>query len=534
MSNTAVLATDIPFVDALAAIVGADNVTSDVAELTFFSSDMAERGVTAAAVIRPRTTLEVAAAVKLCVARKFPMIPRGGGFSYTGGYRPVRENTVTFDLRGLDRIIEINTVDMYVVVEPGCTWRTLYEALKEKGVRTPYFGPMSGYSATVGGALSQGSFFLGSTQYGPVADSALALEVVTGEGTVLKTGSWASTNAMSPFFRSYGPDLTGLFLGDNGALGFKTKAVLRLIPFPPQQEYGSFAFDDEEAAIAATSEIGRATIAAECYCWDPYFVKQMSAASTGLTQDLQFLAGVAKGGTSRVKGLMNAARVAVAGRRAFASGIFLLHVIVDDVSEAGAKGRIDVAREIALRNGGREMPPSVPMALRGTPFTNFNVPERRTLQRNLPTNGLTTHSRIQALGAAVRTLIATYQDDFDRLGIQCGVIYFAVGNGIMCCEPLVYFDDEQHFQHDRIAERSDLDKLAAHATPPESARVAVRFRTDLTKLMSSLGCGHVQIGKSYPYRQTREAATFELLAAVKRAVDPHGLVNPGALGLGTA
>ena len=250
LTDAPALTETLPLLDALSAIVGADNVIDGASERTFFSADLAESGKTVVAVIRPQSVDQLSAAVKLCAEQGLPMIPRGGGFSYTGGYRPIAENTVMFDLRALDRIIEINTIDMYVVVEPGCTWQKLYEALKEKGVRTPYFGPMSGYRATVGGALSQGSFFLGSSQFGPVAESTLALELVTGDGTVLKTGSWASTNDMPPHFRSYGPDLTGIFLSDTGALGFKTKAVLRLIPFPPHQQYGSFAFDDEQAAIA--------------------------------------------------------------------------------------------------------------------------------------------------------------------------------------------------------------------------------------------------------------------------------------------
>jgi FAD/FMN-containing dehydrogenase len=531
LSSTPTLANTDPAAAAdLAALIGADYVGNDIEALTFFSADLDERGPTLAAVVRPRDVAMLATAVRFCRDRGLAMIPRGGGWSYTGGYRPIVPDSVMFDMRGFDRILEINETDMYVVVETGCTWQQLYAALKAKGLRTPYFGPMSGYSATIGGALSQGSLFLGSSQYGLAADSALALEVVIADGTVLKTGSWGATNDMPPHMRSYGPDLTGLFLGDTGALGFKTKAVLRLIPFPPHQQYASFAFTEEFAAVAAISAVGRANVAAECYCWDPYFARQMSSASTGLADDLKFLAGVAKGGSSRLKGLFNAARVASAGRRAFGDGEFLLHVICDDVSAAGAAGRIAVARKLALGLGGREMPPSAPLALRGTPFTDFNSPERRVLQRNLPTNGLTVHSRIQALSRETRALIARYQPDFDRLAITCGVIYFAVGTTMITCEPIVYFDDEHYFQHDRVAEHSDVAALARIAEP-EAAQVATRFREELTAIMTASGCGHVQIGKHYAYRGTRAPESFALLTAIKRAVDPDGLINPGSLGL---
>ncbi len=516
--------------EALVALIGREHVLTDEDQRIFFSTDIAAEGVTAAAVVRAPDVATLSKAVRLCYDKNLPMIPRGGGFSYTGGYRPVADDSVIFDLRGLDRILEINETDMYVVVETGCTWQTLYEALKAKGLRTPYFGPMSGYSATIGGALSQGSLFLGSTQYGFAADAALALEIVTGEGTILRTGSWASSPEAPPHFRSYGPDLTGIFLGDTGALGFKTKAVLRLIPFPPHQAYASFAFDQEAAAVAATSAIGRANVAAECYCWDPYFVRHMSAGSTGFAEDLKFLRGVATAGSSRWKGLVNAAKVATAGRRAFGEDIFLLHVTADDVSAAGADARIAAARALALAQGGREMPPSAPMALRGTPFTNFNIPDRRVPERNLPTNGLASHSRIGPLSTEVRALIDRYAPEFEREKIRCGVIYFAVGTTLMTCEPLTFFDDERHFQHNRITERSDVSALSGLSNPV-AAQVAGRFRKELTAIMTAHGCGHVQIGKHYPYRETRAPATYALLAAIKRALDPRQLVNPGSLGL---
>lgn len=102
------------------------------------------------------------------------------------------------DTGGLDKVVEINVRDAYVVVEAGVTWEALQQALQAKGVRTPYFGPMSGSHATVGGALSQGSVFHGSARYGSSADSVLGLEVVTANGEILRTGS-AARKAVAAF-----------------------------------------------------------------------------------------------------------------------------------------------------------------------------------------------------------------------------------------------------------------------------------------------------------------------------------------------
>ncbi len=522
----------------LVALLGDAAVETDLAKRTFFATDMSRRGPAATAVIRPADAGQVAAAVKLCIDRGVAVIPRGGGFSYTGGYVPTRDDSVIVDLRGLDRIVEINATDMYVIVETGCTWHTLYEALKAKGLRTPYFGPMSGYHATVGGALSQGSFFLGSSQYGPVADSVLAVEVALADGTLLRTGSWAGAGALagegagaSPFFRSYGPDLTGVFLGDTGALGFKTKAVLKLIPFPAHQAFATFAFNDEEAAASAVSAIARTGIAGECYCWDPYFVKVMATATTGLAQDLKILAGVARGGGgSRARGLFNAAKLAAAGKSVFDGDIFMLNLTVDDATRAGADAHIAVLKTIAAAGGGREMPASAPMAMRGTPFIDFNTAERRRPMRNLPTHGLVPHSHVAELSREVRAIVAPHLAAMQEAGIEIGVIYFGVGLQAVCLEPIFYWDDHQHFNHDRVNERSDLAGLEANRDVPEATRLVMAIRAELVAAFARHGSAHVQIGKSYPWLSNRSDAARGPARMLKRAFDPANLVNPGSLG----
>lgn len=524
-------ATERSIADDLTALLGAERVETSVDKRTFFATDLARSGPPAAAVIRPDDAAGVAAAVRLCTDRGVAVVPRGGGFSYTGGYVPTRDNSVIVDMRGLDRIVEINADDMYVVVETGCTWHKLYEALKAKGLRTPYFGPMSGYRATVGGALSQGSFFLGSSQYGPVADSVLAVEVALADGTLLRTGSWGGGDNSSPFFRSYGPDLTGIFLSDTGAFGFKTKAVLKLIPFPPHQGFASFAFTDEAAAATAVSAIARTGIAAECYCWDPYFVKVMATATTGLAEDLKILAGVMRGGGSKARGLFNAARLAAAGKSVFDGDIFMLNLTVDDVSRAGADARIGLLKALASDAGGREMPASAPMAMRGTPFIDFNTAERRRPLRNIPTHGLVPHSHVPQLSREVRAMLARHRTRMTEHGIEVGVIYFGVGMQAVCIEPVFYWDDHQFFLHDRVDERTDVGAVDEFGAPPAATELVSEIRQELVGIFTAHGSAHVQIGKSYPWLSTRSAPVAALARRIKTAIDPNGMINPASLGL---
>lgn len=515
----------------LGGIVGSENVSDDLADRTFFSTDLAKRGETSRAVVRVNSTEQLAKVVAHCTGNGLAVIPRGGGFSYTGGYTPISPDTVTIDLRGIDQIFEINAEDMYVRVGVGCTWRVLYETLKVQGLRTPYYGPMSGYNATVGGAISQGSFFLGSTEYGTTAESVLSLEVVLANGDVIHTGSDSAAN-VGPFFRNYGPDLTGIFLGDTGALGLKTVATLKLIKFPPHQAYGSFAFETGQQAMAALSDIGRAGLAAEAYCWDPYFVKVMSEASLSTGQDLSFLWAAVRNGAGLIDGLAAGIRIALAGKSVFKAGTHTIQIMIDDHSAAGAAERLKRVRRIAIGHGANELAPSIPRATRGAPFTNFNVPERRSHLRNLPTNSLYPHSRAQGALKAIRAFMAEHEAEMTSHGIVAGMVFFAVGKNAMCIEPLFYWDDPQHFHHNRIEQTSDLEALETFDEVPAATQYAHALREKLKLVMKANGAVHVQIGKAYDYLPTREPRVAALLKDIKASLDPENRVNPGSLGLG--
>lgn len=517
----------------LAAVVGADHVLTEDGKRLFFATDIFTSGKPVTAVVVPADAAELCAVAKLCTEFGRAMIPRGGGFSYTKGYVPIVDGSVSIDLRRMNAVHEINVEDMYVIVGVGCTWATLYDALKAKGVRTPYFGPMSGYRATVGGALSQGSFFLGSTQYGTTADTVLGLEIVLADGTLVVTGSSAGTNTNSPFFRNYGPDLTGLFLHDSGALAFKTTAMLKLIPFPAHHRYATFAFEASEQAqaIATMSAIGRAGIAGECYLWDPGFSAKM-AISNRLVDDLRYFSNVLKSGKGIFGGLIDGLKLARTGKTFLSRNRYLLHLTFDDVSDAGAQGRLDEAVRIAGQHGGANIEPSIPRALRAMPFNDFTaIAFADQSVRNLPTHGVFPHSGIIEVGRAVDVFLATNDERMAAHGITAGTIYFAVGANAVACEPLFYWSDAQLAAHDRKAERSDIGQLETMPERTAAGQVVADIRTELTALFRDLGAVHLQIGKSYPYRQTRAPETFALLQAVKAAVDPGGLMNPGALGL---
>src|SRR5690606_30963652 len=119
--------------------------------------------------------------------------------SYSSGYLPNRPGCALVDVSGLDAIIELNTIDRYVTVQPGVTWAALRDALRPLGLTTPFWGTFSGRHATVGASVSQGAKFFGSASRGSSAETVLGLRVVTGAGELIVTGSAAGENT-GPFF----------------------------------------------------------------------------------------------------------------------------------------------------------------------------------------------------------------------------------------------------------------------------------------------------------------------------------------------
>ncbi|KKM82037.1 hypothetical protein LCGC14_1323580, partial [marine sediment metagenome] len=186
-------------------------------------------------IVRPETTEDVSEIVKVANKYKLKMVPRGGGADLVGG--STTQGGILLDITRMNQIHEINVDDYYCIVGCGITWGAMLSELQKKGMTTGILGPGSGYSATIGGGLSNATVGFCSTKYGVVPDICLGVEVVlpNPEGTIIRTGA-ASNQYATPFCR-YGvsPDFTGIFMGDVGVMGVKTKAFLRLFPDPPHK-----------------------------------------------------------------------------------------------------------------------------------------------------------------------------------------------------------------------------------------------------------------------------------------------------------
>ncbi|MEO0997602.1 MAG: FAD-binding oxidoreductase [Pseudomonadota bacterium] len=508
-------------------ILGADRVILDEDTRARLSTDLSFRPRSvAAAVIRPRDVDSLSDAVAAATRAGFAILARGGGMSYTSGYTPQHERTVLVDMGGLDDIVEINTEDMYVTVQSGCTWKKLHEALQPLGVRTPYSGPLSGAYATVGGTLSQNSLFHGSGVYHTAAESVLGLKVVLADGSVLVTGSGAHKHS-NPFYRHFGPDVSGLFTADTGAFGIKAAATLRLVTAPKHTGYLSYKFDTLEGMLEAQVRIARLGIASECYGFDPYYNDGFEQQGITFEEGLSMVGKIARKG-----GLKRAAKVALSGRKVLKNVRYSLHMTLDGHTESVAAEHVDLAAEICADVGGTEMANSIPLAFRAEPFGGVRTV---LLGSNgelwIPVHGFFPLSRAIQAAQATEEFLAEKQPLMDQHGIKTSYLTCFSGAEFVI-EPSFYWADELGDFRLSLIEPEFAKKWKDIPSDRDTRAVVLQLRDELRDLFDSMGAMHLQIGKYYPYLSIMNHPTLpRVIRDIKGVLDPDGLMNPGSLGL---
>lgn len=510
--------------DPVAALIGAAGcgaVRTDDDACSFYTQDVFSTGPRAAAVVRPGDKAALARTVAAATSHGLAVSVRGGGMSYTSGYVPRDAGAVLIDMSAMDRVLDINETDMTVTVEAGCTWATLHAALKPLKLRTPFWGTLSGLYATVGGGMSQNGLFWGG-RHGTAVDSALSFEVVLADGTLMKTGP--------DFVRPYGPDLTGLFAADTGALGIKATVTLRLMREAAAFAYGSFAFDRHDQLLAAMSAIAREGLASECFGFDPYLQAQRMKRES-LAKDAKALLGVMKAQGSFWKAVKEGAKVVAAGRSFLDEVPFSCHVIC----EGRHQGAVDADRvaieQIVAANGGRPVENSIPKILRANPFGPVNSMLGPEGERWVPVHGLLPHSKGKATIDAIVALYEANDAAMEALGVGAGYMFATVGTTALLIEPVFFWPDAMEELHRRAVEPAHLARLKGFAANPPARALVEQLRRGVIDIFRSQGAAHLQIARTYPYLDGIDPRARALVAALKDHLDPHHRISPGNLGI---
>lgn len=509
-------------------ILGAANVITDRAELEFHSHDVYRSGQLPAALIRPGSTAELASALAAIAPAALPIVPRGGGMSYTDGYLPSRANSIMVDMLRMNRVRVIDAEDLYVTVECGTTWKELFDALAPHGVRTPYWGPLSGLRSTIGGALSQGSIFLGSARYGAAADTVTGLDVVLADGRVLELGSHSIKNG-EPFMRQHGPDTLGMFLSDCGALGVKACATLRLVRQQPESRYLSFSFKRHDELFAAMAEVARADVVSEQFGFDPG-LQAVRMKRSSLREDAKALGNVVAGQGSLLKGLKEGAKVVLAGRGFLEEGTFSVHLSLDGRDAVDADAKAAIVRRI-MGEKGAEVENTVPKVMRANPFAELNSMLGPGGERWVPVHGSMPFSKAVTVYEACEAVFARHAETMKKFDIDRGYLCCTVGQSGTLLEPVLYWPESRAVFHDRVLDASYLAKLQKYPPNPAASAAVAQLRVELADVFCDQGAVSFQLGKFYPYQRGLAASAAGLLGELKRALDPKGVMNPGALGL---
>jgi len=513
----------------LRSILGEAGVSDRLDDIALMSQDIWATGVHAAFVAAPSSVQELSATVAAASRRGVALNPRGAGMSYTKGYIPDRENVGVLDLSRMNRIVEINEDDMYVTVEAGCTWDALYRALKPRGLRTPFWGPLSGLTSTIGGGVSQNNAFFGGGLHGTTGESVLALTVVLADGAVLRTGS-AGTRGGKPFFRYYGPDLTGLFCGDCGALGHKAEITLRLTPTPAHEDWASFQFASRDACAEAMRAVMKENIACEVFGFDPNLQRvRMKRAS--IAADVRTLGKVVKAQTSLLKGLKEGARIALAGRNFADEAAYSLHFVVEGRSAAAVADGMARLAGLCEAHAGEATENSIPKIIRANPFTPLNNILGPEGERWAPIHGIVPASEGPAAWADIERCFDAMREELDAHDILTGFLVTTLGAAGYLIEPVFIWPEALYPIHEKTVEADFLARLPRHQPNPRATAVVEKARQAVLDVFATHKAVHFQIGRTYPYKENREPEAWRLLEAVKRAADPEGRINPGVLGL---
>jgi alkyldihydroxyacetonephosphate synthase len=250
------------FVDAeklrseLQKIVGASRISMDPNDLTTYSRDVWPRlliGIAAGeqpehrphAVVWPENTREVTAIVRLARSLEIPIVPYGGGSGVCGGVVPVCGG-ITIDLKRMNELVGVSREDMICDVEAGIIGERFERELNHRGYTFGNF-PSSIYCSTVGGWLATRAAGQMSTKYGKVEDRVAGITIVTGRGDVVKTDGFARATR--------GPNWTQLIVGSEGTFGVITSARLRVAIAPELRVLRGFGVEDVAHGVEAIRRV---------------------------------------------------------------------------------------------------------------------------------------------------------------------------------------------------------------------------------------------------------------------------------------
>ncbi|MDY0260745.1 FAD-binding oxidoreductase [Desulfovibrio sp.] len=229
-------------------LIGKENVFSSEADRQSYSYDSAVLApVVPSLVLRPTSTEQLGVCVKKLYDNGIPMTVRGAGTNLSGGTIPDSTDSVVILTNGLNRIIEINSDDLYAVVEPGVITAQFAAEVAKKNLFYPP-DPGSQAVSTIGGNIAENAGGLRGLKYGVTKDYLMGLEFFDATGEIVKSGS-RTVKCVT------GYNLGGMLVQSEGTLGIISQAILKLVPPPKASKALMAVFKDVQNAAEAVAGI---------------------------------------------------------------------------------------------------------------------------------------------------------------------------------------------------------------------------------------------------------------------------------------
>jgi glycolate oxidase len=419
-------------------------------------------------VVRPRSAEEIAAIMKLANREMIAVTPRGAGSGLSGGAVPIYGGIVITTDR-LNKILEIDVKNMMLVVEPGVVTNEINDFLKEYGLF--YAGyPMSLETCYIGGNVAENAGGARAIKYGVTSRYVLGLEVVTPTGEIVEMGGKLLKDVS-------GYSMVQLMVGSEGTLGIFTKIILWLIPLPKAQVDLLCLFKTPEESLEVVPKI---------------------VTSSGIVPAaIEFM------DTSAVQAACEYLNESIPYRQAGA----MLLITVDGADEQQVEREYESIGELCLDAGAIE----VYIADNATTSERIwkvrrNIGEAYNVIscRQSPEDIVMPPATICAMIAKMKNLSAEYDVMIPCFG------HAADGN-----------------IHARIVSQPEWSDEKWHETLPKILDELYRLTAEVGgRISGEHGIGHKR--KKYLPRVVSENY-IDMLRAVKKAMDPNNILNPGKI-----
>jgi len=446
------------------AIVGKDNVLQKEADRQSYAYDAAVLDpVIPLMAVCPSTSEELGKVVHLCHENGIPLTPRGSGTNLSGGTIPEKNGIVVLT-NALNKIIEINTQDLYAVVQPGVVTAKFAAEVAKQGLFYPP-DPGSMAVSTIGGNVAENAGGLRGLKYGVTKDYVMGVDFFDVTGGLVKSGS-RTVKCVT------GLNLSGLQVASEGTLGVFNEIVLKLVPPPAANKAMMAVFDDiDKASETVAAIIAAHIVPCTLEILDNSTIKYVEDfTKAGLPTEAQAILLIEVDG--------HAGQVAEEAEKVIAICKKVGAVTVQAAKDEAQRNKLWEARRAAL-----------PALARARPTT---VLEDATVPR----------SQIPSMIRAINDIAQKHRLDVGTFG--------HAGDGNL--HPTILCDKRDTKEFERVEKAVD-----------EIFDVALSLKGTLS------GEHGIGLAKSKWLEKETSPATLAYARALKAAVDPKGILNPGKI-----